>query len=594
MKDITNHRPLLSAAAALGFCLLCCKDNEVTGTEIHPDFVVRSSGFAEGDTIFFENTTTGTDDANVQWHWSFGNGRSSAEREPYTLYDTAGSYVIELSVTAQRGAAASKKDTITIHRKENPPLHLQKPVIAFSLSLPADYYDGPAVYAGTPLKFTDRSVDDGAITLQQWTFDHAETRQGKVVEYTFEHPGEHTVTLQVTDNDGLSSDTTFSINVEGVEFTPWKPGYLDIHHINTGRGDASFFLFPDGTNMLFDAGDKDVPGSGSNPDFAIHPDGSKTPGEWIADYLTRFIPDGFPRKIDYTVVSHFHVDHLGRINNNSPRSAYGNYQLGGITQVGELIPMSKIIDRDYPTYQFPVDLSDDRDDIENYIRFLRYHQANRGMEVERIAVGISSQIVPVHSTSYDFRVTNLYAAGEFGTDGRENHQHTFSPPLVNDKGEWNDNPLSIALKIEYGPFDYYTGGDITGQESWPDYDIETPLGKRIGEVDAMAVNHHGYKDATNQNFVNALTPQVAIQQTSNTNHVNLGVVSRLKSVGADLYISNIAQIYAVSAIAREYKSLEGHVVIRVYEGGRTFDVFVLSDRVPSAPGIKKFGPYQCR
>ena len=28
---------------------------------------------------------------------------------------------------------------------------------------------------------------------------------------------------------------------------PWTPGTLDIHHINTGRGDSTLFIFPDGT-----------------------------------------------------------------------------------------------------------------------------------------------------------------------------------------------------------------------------------------------------------------------------------------------------------------------------------------------------------
>ena len=32
----------------------------------------------------------------------------------------------------------------------------------------------------------------------------------------------------------------------------WQEGELDIHHINTGRGEASFFIFPDGTNQLVD------------------------------------------------------------------------------------------------------------------------------------------------------------------------------------------------------------------------------------------------------------------------------------------------------------------------------------------------------
>ena len=36
--------------------------------------------------------------------------------------------------------------------------------------------------------------------------------------------------------------------------SPWQEGFLDIHHINTGAGDSTFFVFPDGTTMLLDAG----------------------------------------------------------------------------------------------------------------------------------------------------------------------------------------------------------------------------------------------------------------------------------------------------------------------------------------------------
>ena len=30
----------------------------------------------------------------------------------------------------------------------------------------------------------------------------------------------------------------------------WEKGYLDIHHINTGRGSCAFLILPDGTNMM--------------------------------------------------------------------------------------------------------------------------------------------------------------------------------------------------------------------------------------------------------------------------------------------------------------------------------------------------------
>ena len=35
----------------------------------------------------------------------------------------------------------------------------------------------------------------------------------------------------------------------------WAPGTLDIHQIVTGRDNAAFVMFPDGTTLLLDAGD---------------------------------------------------------------------------------------------------------------------------------------------------------------------------------------------------------------------------------------------------------------------------------------------------------------------------------------------------
>ena len=43
--------------------------------------------------------------------------------------------------------------------------------------------------------------------------------------------------------------------VIGQPLPPWKEGYLDLHHINTGRGSSAYYIFPDGTTMLVDAGE---------------------------------------------------------------------------------------------------------------------------------------------------------------------------------------------------------------------------------------------------------------------------------------------------------------------------------------------------
>ena len=45
--------------------------------------------------------------------------------------------------------------------------------------------------------------------------------------------------------------------VAAVLLPAWSQGNLDIHHISTGRGNATYFVFPDGTTLLIDAGEAD-------------------------------------------------------------------------------------------------------------------------------------------------------------------------------------------------------------------------------------------------------------------------------------------------------------------------------------------------
>ena len=58
------------------------------------------------------------------------------------------------------------------------------------------------------------------------------------------------------------------------EYLPkWQEGYMDIHTIATGRGDATFIVMPDGTTLMIDAGDN---GKIKDPQ---HPDTTKRAGE---------------------------------------------------------------------------------------------------------------------------------------------------------------------------------------------------------------------------------------------------------------------------------------------------------------------------
>ncbi|MDO1499525.1 hypothetical protein Q2T40_04890 [Winogradskyella maritima] len=49
--------------------------------------------------------------------------------------------------------------------------------------------------------------------------------------------------------------TTCLFSIAQEQLPAWQEGMMDIHHINTGRGDSAFAILPDGTTLLIDAGD---------------------------------------------------------------------------------------------------------------------------------------------------------------------------------------------------------------------------------------------------------------------------------------------------------------------------------------------------
>ena len=379
----------------------------------------------------------------------------------------------------------------------------------------------------------------------------------------------------------------------------WQEGYLDIHHINTARGNATFFIFPDGTTMLFDAGDRQIPPGKEEEYFPATPHDSLAPGGWIAQYITQLGPGRRTPDVDYAVVSHFHDDHYGRIHGSSRWSTEGTYRLSGITEVGDRLRIGTLIDRGYPAYNEPVDaLTFYKTDstFTNYLAFLESQKKRNGLRVEQLVAGRSDQIILKYGpTIYpSFRVRNVKANHIIWSGHRNGtYQYQFNAPLVRD-GEVDENALSLALKISYGKFDYFTGGDITGQTEWGDADLETAVARVVGRVEALALNHHGYRDATNAFFLRTLSPTVAIHQVIHDPHYQAGVLKRLAAHPMHVFTYNMHQTTQTTfsaEIAKLYQSTRGHVLIRVLPGGNQFWVGVLDDTNPKLMVKRWLGPY---
>src|SRR6185436_3469657 len=185
----------------------------------------------------------------------------------------------------------------------------------------------------------------------------------------------------------------------------WTPGTLDIHQINTGRGNVALLVLPDGTSLLLDAGD------GGNPPprgTAPRPDGSRPTAEWIARYVRALGVSA----IDYGYLTHFHDDHMN-----------------AIVDVAARVPIKKMFDRGWPDYGYP---APDYRELQGPA-FLRYREwiTRGGVQGERLRPGRSDQIVLVKDAKAHprFEVRNVAANGEVWT-GEGTETRKLFPPLV--------------------------------------------------------------------------------------------------------------------------------------------------------------------
>lgn len=387
----------------------------------------------------------------------------------------------------------------------------------------------------------------------------------------------------------------------GSVLAPWQPGFLDIHHINTGRGNSTLAVMPDGTSLLVDAGASGTPGPAMN---ALRPDGSRRPGEWIARYVSRQLKATSQTGLDYldyALLTHLHGDHVGDVTALSPESTGGGYKLTGISDVAEVIPIAKLIDRRYPGYDFPGRVVDPP--ALNYIQFVK-KRVVRGLAVERVRVGSSTQIAQLRGRERfpEFGVQVIAGNGEVWTGDGETSRPHFPPQAASGPNPVsNENGCSIALRLHYGRFAYFTGGDLNcdtnyGRDPWRD--IETPAAKVAGPVSVSTCNHHGYFDATGPEFVRALKPRVWVLQSWHASHPAMSVLANLYSPvlypgPRDVFCLSLnpATALATARFSDLFKSSQGHVVVRVAPGGAEYSVLVLEDGDESDRVKAIFGPY---
>ena len=388
----------------------------------------------------------------------------------------------------------------------------------------------------------------------------------------------------------------------GKPYKGWKNGEFDIHHIHTGMGEANLFIMPDGTSMLIDAGDMGP----NNPAWKmpkVFPPIAECefhPGKYVARYVLRVNPHG--KTVDYFMASHFHDDHICKVREGLEMTQGRNpdYHLTGVTEAGEYLTFGAFFDRGYPDYNYPLPI--DNPDMECYRDFISYHKRTYGAVQEEFKVGSLNQIELKHNPKRYrklFSIRNLAANGVVWNREDDTLTRYYDLNPKNITGKQNENTKSIALRIDYGPFSYYTGGDIVRKlldaEGNP-VNIEEKVGEACGRVDICKTNHHAYKDAMTEGFLKAVKPKHYISCAWDIWHTQPVNMERMLSESDGMIFHQFVwpkflEKYHDADWYNRLYTKGGHIVVKVFDKGRKYLIYILDSSNEEMIVKEIFGPF---
>ena len=359
----------------------------------------------------------------------------------------------------------------------------------------------------------------------------------------------------------------------------WRKGELDIHFIHTGVGEQTFFIFPDGTTMLLDCGDThhakymlEVP---------PRPNDARYGGEWVSRYIQRLVPR---REIDYAMVSHWHGDHTGDLAFGGKTTSDGRV-VCGLPLVGEDFAFRHYFDHQYPNIGEHA-----RDPDPGSLQLMREwipYACARGMQAHRFEVGATDQIRLLRdAASYpEFEVRNIAANGVVwdGAGGVVDAARTHIAKTRRDS--IHENRPSAAIRLRYGAFTYYSGGDneltMVGEDG-REFSWEGLIGRTVGPVDVCKTNHHAGTFGMSPEFVREVRAQAylsSVWQARMVDHKSLSAMCSRTLYPGDRTVCFGCIADSCRGVAAKYGgdiAPAGHAVVRVAPGGGEFRVFTLS------------------
>lgn len=356
-----------------------------------------------------------------------------------------------------------------------------------------------------------------------------------------------------TANSSAASSSSSSSSSGGSSSCNY-PSQLEVVSINIGQGDATLIASPSKL-LLADAGESY---------WNSHND---------ADKVAEVIHSRYGANcshLDYVVISHIHLDHIGYIQTQDDANGDLLDENGNSFQEGENLlnpsflagfaylvkqlnfTVGNTIIRDYKANN--PNPSPQNGGSKTYRNWRAYLESPNGqMDFNPVTAQLGTSQIDLGSVNGNPIIADIIQVDGLtpsnpskGCDPKTyfgGKQYVLRGQRYNDPNNIrpSENDLSVAFIVSLGDFNVFVGGDTSGENynsqwGYRYHDTETCLANDAivlnnygGHLDVLRANHHGSSHSSNQTFFNTFNPTVTIFSVGDNNsfgHVNPAVLDR--------------------------------------------------------------------
>src|SRR3954468_5000628 len=285
--------------------------------------------------------------------------------------------------------------------------------------------------------------------------------------------------------------------------------HLKITAIDVEGGFATLYVTPQGHSLLIDTGWPTGMGG-------VKPEAGETlpPTPSSAERIAATVKAAGLKGIDYLLVTHYHVDHVG-----------------GAVELMSLIPVGTVLDHGPNREELAPNANPKFLGMAPATLYPKYLEAI-GSRPHRV-------LKPGESLSMDaMKITVVDSDGEVPQSplGKGEPGANCAASTTNDTLGGEENPRSLGVLVTWGKARLLSLGDTT-------WNVENRLAcprDLIGPVDLMFADNHGTENANSPNLVNSVQPRVVVY---NNGAAKGAAVPSIQTAQASPRIKGIWQIH---------------------------------------------------